>query len=751
MFCSKCGNQLKDGDRFCAKCGASVLQQTEPQEKPAAEPVYSQVPVEGRAEVQTLEHRVAASVQKKSKKGLVIGLSVGGALLAVILAAALIFVFALKGGSSKGDDSSVNLGYSTVVYDDQYTYFLSETESWAPCIKRVRNDLSGKPEILYETEKIEGDGWGQYSLGGIFLWNDKICFIEITKATEQGDLEYEVHWISKDGKENGTLISYEDFIGYASSLYRDDFRSQMEEVYFFEDHLIFSDRYSFCQVNLNTGGMFKHDTLLSIQEPACFVAYNDGYYYYFVPDIENNRMGETLYRVYRDIEEGVLGEPEEIGKVPLRDDEDALDFREKYYPFIPKGDYLYYADFDNIYRLNIEDGNMETLASYEGIYNRFTLCENGLYYFKDMTLRFLNTETLEETVFDKVEKLPDLVCAGANDACWMQGDATSHRYNCFLPDKQGGSFIYFGESDQDASTDVPEAVNTNTLYADVVENFIGRYGSLSFGESDNEFYAQGVFKIDLLDLNQDGTDELMILYIDEENGIYPYIELFTVEDGALVKLFSQRSREEFHEVAMSISLYQNAGNLYIPVYDSLDSDPIYVHLYGFDENGEFGEVYTYENNAFYMNALPDGMEFTEYEETQFYTNTQFAYYDGFENAKEEMMESLRTDMESMLNELGIAVPENLSTQAGQSGFDPDSMLGEWTLEIPQPNTEYVRHNLIRLNADGTMDLRAEDGSWLDYTYTMDATHFSFTYPETGLSSSGTYTVSGDTLIVSPED
>ena len=61
MFCSKCGNQLKDGDRFCAKCGASVLQQTEPQEKPAAEPVYSQVPVEGRAEVQTLVARIHAT------------------------------------------------------------------------------------------------------------------------------------------------------------------------------------------------------------------------------------------------------------------------------------------------------------------------------------------------------------------------------------------------------------------------------------------------------------------------------------------------------------------------------------------------------------------------------------------------------------------------------------------------------------------------------------------------------------------
>ena len=62
----------------------------------------------------------AAPVQKKSKKGLIIGLSLGGVLLAVILAVALIFVFGLKGGSSKGSDSSINLVYSTVVYDDQY-------------------------------------------------------------------------------------------------------------------------------------------------------------------------------------------------------------------------------------------------------------------------------------------------------------------------------------------------------------------------------------------------------------------------------------------------------------------------------------------------------------------------------------------------------------------------------------------------------------------------------------------------------
>lgn len=683
-----------------------------------------------------LSHDAKAS-GKKSRKGLVIGLSVSGVLIAVL---AVVMIFAL---GAKGDDygnGSVPLGYSAVVYDDQYTYFLSETETWAPCIKRVRNDLSGQPEILYEAEEIEGDGWSLYSLGDIFLWNDKICFIEITNATEQGDEEYEIHWLSKDGKENGTLVSYEQLSTYGNLL------SQMEGAFFFENYLIFGNRYSFYRLDLNSGEMCKQEDFLGLEGPACFVAYNDGYYYYLIPDVEHNLMGEILYRKAENSEE------EEVGIVPSQDDDDV----KKYFSFITQGDYLYYTDRDNVYRLNVNDGKTETLASYDDdVYNRFCLSENGLYYYKDMTLHFLNTETLEETIFDEVEGIPDLIYAGANDACWMQHDSTSHRYNCFRPDKQGGSMIYFGESDQDASAEDSvedqDTVNTTALYADVVENFIGRYGNLSFGGSDNEFYAQGVFKIDLKDFNQDGTDELMILYTAEENDIYPYIEIFTVEDGGYVKLFSQKTRDEFHEAAMSFCLYQNGGNLYVPVYDSLDQNPVYVHLYGFNENREFGEVYQYENNAFYMNQLPDGMEFTKCEETQFYTNTQFAYYDDFENIKEEMRESLQIDMVNMLNELGIAVPENSSTQTSESGFDITSMLGEWTLEISQPNAEYVPHYLIRLNADGTMNFRAEDGSWLDYTYTMDATHFYFTYSGTGITNGGTYTVSGDTLIVSLED
>ena len=555
MFCSKCGNPLPDDARFCSVCGAPVkisqedspvpqqpagvsdevesIQMPKPGNMPKPEPLMQEPNFNGK-----MGYGAAAPVQKKSKKGLIIGLSLGGVLLAVILAAGLIFVFGLKGGS-KGNDGSINLGYSTVVYDDQYTYFLSETETWAPCIKRVSNDLSGQPEILYETEKIEGDGWSMYPMHCMFLWNDKICFIEYTNYTEQGDEEFEIHWLSKDGKENGTLVSYEQ-------LNKDNLLSQTEGAYFFDDYLIFGNRYSFYRLDLNSGEMCKQEDFLGLEGPACFVAYNDGYYYYLIPDVEHNLMGEILYRKAENSEE------EEVGIVPSQDDDDV----KKYFSFITQGDYLYYTDRDNVYRLNVNDGKTETLASYDDdVYNRFCLSENGLYYYKDMTLHFLNTETLEETIFDEVEGIPDLIYAGANDACWMQHDSTSHRYNCFRPDKQGGSMIYFGKSDQDASVEDSvedqDTVNTTALYADVVENFIGRYGNLSFGGSDNEFYAQGVFKIDLKDFNQDGTDELMILYTAEENGIYPYIEIFTVEDGGLVKLFSQKTRDEFHEAAMS--------------------------------------------------------------------------------------------------------------------------------------------------------------------------------------------------------
>ena len=679
MLCSKCGNPLSDDARFCSVCGAPVKisqeaspvpqqpagisDETENIQTPKPEPLMQEPNFNGQ-----MGYGAAAPVQKKSKKGLIIGLSLGGVLLAVILAVTLIFVFGLKGGT-KGS-GSVPLGYSYVVYDEEYTYFLSETETREPCIKRVSNDLRGQPEILYESEEFEGDGWSMYPMHGMFLWNDKICFIEYTNYTEQGDEEFEIHWLSKDGKENGTLVSYEQ-------LNKDNLLSQTEGAYFFDDYLIFSNRCFFYRLDLNTGELCKQEDFLDLEGSAYFVEYNDGYYYYLVPDIENNLMGETLYRKAVDSEEEI------VGKVPSQDDDDIQDFLERYFPFIPKGDYLYYADSDNICRLNINDGRIETLASYEGTYNRFALCENGLYYFKNMTLCFLNTETLEETVFDKVEGIPNFIHAGANDACWMQSDSTSHRYNCFLPDKQGGSLIYFGESDQDASIDNQETVNTTELYADVVKQTFADQGSLWFDEVEYECCARGVFKIDLMDFNQDGTEELVMLYNNRES-IFPFVDVWTVKNGEAVQLFCERQQEENHEAAISSRIYQNGGNLYVPVYDSLDQNPVYVHLYGFDENGEFGEVYQYENNAFYMNQLPDDVEFTEYSSVQFYVCDRVTDYGAQKNL---MKESLQTDMEDILKRLELAVPEN-SLEDTVSAYDYE---GDWVWKRENSDMEGSLH------------------------------------------------------------
>ena len=224
--------------------------------------------------------------------------------------------------------------------------------------------------------------------------------------------------------------------------------------------------------------------------------------------------------------------------------------------------------------------------------------------------------------------------------------------------------IYFGESDQDASIDHQETVNTTELYANVVKQTFADQGSLWFDEAEYECSARGVFKIDLMDFNQDGTEELVMLYNNRES-IFPFVDVWTVKNGEAVQLFCERQQEENHEAAISSRIYQNGGNLYVPVYDSLDQNPVYVHLYGFDENGEFGEVYQYENNAFYMNQLPDDMEFTEYSSVQFYVCDRVTDYGAQKNL---MKGALQANMEDILKRLELAVPENSSTHTDQSEF-----------------------------------------------------------------------------------
>lgn len=195
MFCSKCGNHLPDDAKFCSTCGAPVnaAQEDSPvPQQPTSIPNETeniQAPkTEPFMEAQNFGAQMRDGVTvsgKKSKKGLVIGLSVSGVLLMVILAVALIFVFGPKGGS-KGSDSFASIVNevvydSEVVCDDEYTYYLSEGDGGSSArIMRVGNEPNAEPEVLYEVDQIRGDGWGKYPLGWLFLWDDKVCFLEIT-------------------------------------------------------------------------------------------------------------------------------------------------------------------------------------------------------------------------------------------------------------------------------------------------------------------------------------------------------------------------------------------------------------------------------------------------------------------------------------------------------------------------------------------------------------------------------------------
>lgn len=376
-----------------------------------------------------------------------------GALLAVILTAVLTFVFEVK-ASDKGIQS-VPIYETEVVYDDEYTYYLSEQETGDKAyIMRIGNQSDAKPEIFYEADQIKGDGWGQYPLGALFLWDDKICFLEVTNASET-TAEYGLSWVSKDGKESGTLASYEQLLPWGNK--------SLMSACFYDHYLILGDQQYSYRLDLNTGESCMLNDVLNIKKYVRFVAYDNGNYYYIVPDMENNGIGGTLYRKAEDSEE------EQICFLPTLDIANIED----YSSFIPKGDYLYFADESSVFRIHMKTGSMEEIAFHDGAYNRFALCDTGLYYFKDMSLHLLNLETLEETVFDLPESVgqnPEMIYAGQDDVCWFKQWVDSFDYCCFRPNESTGSFVFLNgsiredESTQDASADNQEAAFSTDDY-----------------------------------------------------------------------------------------------------------------------------------------------------------------------------------------------------------------------------------------------------------------------------------------------
>ena len=130
MFCSKCGNSLPEDAKFCSACGAPVTISQEaspvPQrpagrpdeveniQVPKPEPLMQESNFNGQ-----IGYGAAAPVQKKSKKGLIIGLSLGGVLL-VLVTVVIMFASGLFNSASSSPFPVLDTGKTQIYYGENF-------------------------------------------------------------------------------------------------------------------------------------------------------------------------------------------------------------------------------------------------------------------------------------------------------------------------------------------------------------------------------------------------------------------------------------------------------------------------------------------------------------------------------------------------------------------------------------------------------------------------------------------------------
>ena len=130
MFCSKCGNSLPDDAKFCGVCGAPVKisqeaspvpqqpagisDETENIQTPKPEPLMQEPNFNGQ-----MGYGAAAPVQKKSKKGLIIGLSLGGVLL-VLVTVVIMFASGLFNSASSSPFPVLDTGKTQIYYGENF-------------------------------------------------------------------------------------------------------------------------------------------------------------------------------------------------------------------------------------------------------------------------------------------------------------------------------------------------------------------------------------------------------------------------------------------------------------------------------------------------------------------------------------------------------------------------------------------------------------------------------------------------------
>jgi hypothetical protein len=195
MFCSKCGNPLPDDAKFCSACGAtvSIVQEDSPvPQQPAGisdETENIQTPKPAPfMEAQNLAAQTsgAAASGKKSKKGLIIGLSVGIAILLIAATAVVLVALGLFDPAPSSPFPVLKVEQTQIYYGED----LDQLEEAFPNIEKIA-------ESIYSLERS-----GDQSVG---------CLVRADK--ERGETKL-VQWITtmnNTGLANGISIgdSYE--------------------------------------------------------------------------------------------------------------------------------------------------------------------------------------------------------------------------------------------------------------------------------------------------------------------------------------------------------------------------------------------------------------------------------------------------------------------------------------------------------------------------------------------------------------
>lgn len=205
MFCSKCGNPLPDDAKFCSACGAPVkisqeaspvpqqpagiTDEAENIQTPKPEPLMQEPNFNGQT-----GYGAAAPVQKKSKKGLIIGLSVGVAILLVAAAAVILAALGLFNPAPSSPFPVLKVEQTQIYYGEN----LDQLKEKFPNMEKNR-------EFIYSLERSEDQSVG--------------CLVRADKETGETKLVQWITTMNNTGLTNG--ISIGDFYERISAEYPD--------------------------------------------------------------------------------------------------------------------------------------------------------------------------------------------------------------------------------------------------------------------------------------------------------------------------------------------------------------------------------------------------------------------------------------------------------------------------------------------------------------------------------------------------